>query len=156
MRIGAASGQRCSRQCALGAIAGWAVALLLGCAATQLETGKDHPANPAAPTTRPTVGSALDSDFEPKVGGSTPPTTASDPHAGHAKGEQREERVSPTPAPEAKPHAEPGSAGQADKDSKQAPAQWTCPMHREVIKSAPGNCPICGMKLEPKAGRGTP
>nr|WP_255406242.1 heavy metal translocating P-type ATPase [Novosphingobium sp. CF614] len=26
---------------------------------------------------------------------------------------------------------------------------WTCPMHPEVQRSAPGSCPICGMALEP-------
>ncbi len=28
--------------------------------------------------------------------------------------------------------------------------EWTCPMHPEVIRDAPGNCPICGMALEPR------
>ncbi len=28
-------------------------------------------------------------------------------------------------------------------------AQYTCPMHPEVVTSAPGNCPKCGMALEP-------
>jgi P-type Cu+ transporter len=28
-------------------------------------------------------------------------------------------------------------------------AVWTCPMHPEVIRDAPGSCPICGMALEP-------
>jgi Cu+-exporting ATPase len=28
--------------------------------------------------------------------------------------------------------------------------QWTCPMHPEIVRDAPGNCPICGMALEPK------
>jgi rubrerythrin len=28
---------------------------------------------------------------------------------------------------------------------------YTCPMHPEVEKHAPGKCPKCGMKLEPKA-----
>ncbi|MDO7138465.1 heavy metal translocating P-type ATPase [Algibacter lectus] len=28
-------------------------------------------------------------------------------------------------------------------------AQWTCPMHPEVIKDEPGACPICGMDLVP-------
>lgn len=28
---------------------------------------------------------------------------------------------------------------------------YTCPMHPEVQKNAPGKCPKCGMKLEPKA-----
>ncbi len=27
--------------------------------------------------------------------------------------------------------------------------QWTCPMHPEVIEPRPGNCPLCGMALEP-------
>jgi P-type Cu+ transporter len=27
--------------------------------------------------------------------------------------------------------------------------QWTCPMHPEVLKDGPGDCPICGMALEP-------
>jgi P-type Cu+ transporter len=26
---------------------------------------------------------------------------------------------------------------------------WTCPMHPEVVRDAPGPCPICGMALEP-------
>jgi Cu+-exporting ATPase len=27
---------------------------------------------------------------------------------------------------------------------------WTCPMHPEVVRSAPGDCPKCGMALEPR------
>jgi Cu+-exporting ATPase len=27
--------------------------------------------------------------------------------------------------------------------------KWTCPMHPEIIKDGPGDCPICGMALEP-------
>jgi rubrerythrin len=29
------------------------------------------------------------------------------------------------------------------------PALWSCPMHQELMKTAAGNCPICGMPLEP-------
>ena len=29
-------------------------------------------------------------------------------------------------------------------------ADYTCPMHPEVHKTDPGNCPICGMALEPR------
>ena len=28
-------------------------------------------------------------------------------------------------------------------------AQYTCPMHPEIVRNAPGSCPICGMALEP-------
>jgi Cu+-exporting ATPase len=28
--------------------------------------------------------------------------------------------------------------------------EWTCPMHPEIIRDTPGDCPICGMALEPK------
>ncbi|HEX5314641.1 MAG TPA: heavy metal-binding domain-containing protein, partial [Gammaproteobacteria bacterium] len=27
--------------------------------------------------------------------------------------------------------------------------KWTCPMHPEIVRDAPGDCPICGMALEP-------
>jgi hypothetical protein len=30
--------------------------------------------------------------------------------------------------------------------------RWTCPMHPEVVRDVPGNCPKCGMKLEPGNG----
>src|SRR5574341_893242 len=29
--------------------------------------------------------------------------------------------------------------------------EYTCPMHPEIVQLGPGNCPICGMALEPKA-----
>jgi P-type Cu+ transporter len=27
---------------------------------------------------------------------------------------------------------------------------WTCPMHPEVVRDGPGDCPLCGMALEPR------
>lgn len=30
-----------------------------------------------------------------------------------------------------------------------AGTQYTCPMHPEIVRDAPGTCPICGMALEP-------
>ncbi len=35
-----------------------------------------------------------------------------------------------------------------------AKVEWTCPMHPEIVRDAPGACPICGMALEPKHGHG--
>src|SRR5688572_12483008 len=31
-------------------------------------------------------------------------------------------------------------------------AQYTCPMHPEIVRDGPGFCPICGMALEPRTG----
>jgi cation transport ATPase len=30
------------------------------------------------------------------------------------------------------------------------PLEYTCPMHPEVVRNAPGSCPICGMDLVPR------
>ena len=36
------------------------------------------------------------------------------------------------------------------RQPKPAPGQkYTCPMHPEIVRDAPGSCPICGMALEP-------
>ncbi|HXV62832.1 MAG TPA: heavy metal translocating P-type ATPase [Vicinamibacteria bacterium] len=38
-----------------------------------------------------------------------------------------------------------------DDQASAAPGmEWTCPMHPEIIRDAPGSCPICGMALEPR------
>jgi Cu+-exporting ATPase len=37
----------------------------------------------------------------------------------------------------------------APASSAPAGAQYTCPMHPEVVRDGPGSCPICGMALEP-------
>ncbi|QCU91195.1 heavy metal translocating P-type ATPase [Thiomicrorhabdus sediminis] len=33
--------------------------------------------------------------------------------------------------------------------SNSSPVSYTCPMHHEIVQDHPGNCPICGMALEP-------
>jgi Cu+-exporting ATPase len=54
----------------------------------------------------------------------------SDPHAHHCHHHASSE---PGASP---PPAQPG-------------ARYTCPMHPEIVRDAPGSCPICGMALEP-------
>ncbi|WP_138923462.1 heavy metal translocating P-type ATPase [Sulfitobacter sp. BSw21498] len=43
------------------------------------------------------------------------------------------------------------ATGRSAERPKVAPADalYTCPMHPEIIRDAPGACPICGMALEP-------
>jgi len=43
------------------------------------------------------------------------------------------------------------ASGRATGKTKAAPAnvRYTCPMHPEIVRDAPGSCPICGMALEP-------
>jgi hypothetical protein len=51
------------------------------------------------------------------------------------------------PAPEST--RAPATSGAHDHAVPQADT-YTCPMHPQVIKNAPGKCPICGMNLVKK------
>ena len=42
------------------------------------------------------------------------------------------------------PHEPPPAVTAASK------VEWTCPMHPEIVRDTAGNCPICGMALEPR------
>ncbi len=48
--------------------------------------------------------------------------------------------------------AEPEGAAERPGSRPPAPAaaEYTCPMHPEIVRSAPGSCPLCGMALEPR------
>lgn len=39
---------------------------------------------------------------------------------------------------------------EAPAASAKEKVEWTCPMHPQIVRDAPGNCPICGMALEPR------
>ncbi len=39
-------------------------------------------------------------------------------------------------------------------DTPGRPGEYTCPMHPQVRQMGPGNCPICGMALEPVVAAG--
>ena len=43
-----------------------------------------------------------------------------------------------------------GCKKSATAESGSVAQQYTCSMHPEVVKDAPGNCPKCGMKLVEK------
>ena len=40
-------------------------------------------------------------------------------------------------------------AGRPAPEPMPAGTQYTCPMHPEIVQEGPGDCPICGMALEP-------
>ena len=40
-------------------------------------------------------------------------------------------------------------AAQSPEASGPAGTQYTCPMHPEIVQDGPGDCPLCGMALEP-------
>ena len=48
-----------------------------------------------------------------------------------------------------KPEARPAAPEKAAQASPQKGVIYTCPMHPEIRQEGPGNCPICGMALEP-------
>ncbi|MBK4717840.1 heavy metal translocating P-type ATPase [Azospirillum sp. YIM DDC1] len=48
-----------------------------------------------------------------------------------------------------KPEAKPAAPEKAAQGSPQKGVIYTCPMHPEIRQEGPGNCPICGMALEP-------
>ncbi|MEO8384498.1 MAG: copper-translocating P-type ATPase [Betaproteobacteria bacterium] len=52
----------------------------------------------------------------------------------------------PKAVPENDAHGKPGGEQPTDPATGTI---YTCPMHAEIRRNAPGNCPICGMTLEP-------
>src|SRR5215471_11181275 len=47
-------------------------------------------------------------------------------------------------------HAPAGTREPPPAATAASKVEWTCPMHPEIVRDAPGNCPICGMALEPR------
>ncbi|HEY5636450.1 MAG TPA: heavy metal translocating P-type ATPase [Burkholderiales bacterium] len=48
-----------------------------------------------------------------------------------------------------------GAVASANPDAPAASTVYTCPMHPEIERNAPGSCPKCGMALVPIAGTGS-
>lgn len=98
-----------------------AAALLVACVETTLVTPSDHPANPSAhPAGLPSSPAALTPNFDPFVAYAEQPAASTSGQA----------RAGEAPPP--------------------AGVLYTCPMHPQIVRDKPGNCPICGMKLVPK------
>jgi P-type Cu+ transporter len=50
----------------------------------------------------------------------------------------------------ATPEAFVGDKAQQPSPAPPGNVEYTCPMHPEIVRDAPGACPICGMALEPR------
>lgn len=101
--------------------------LTAACGGSTLEVPANHPGHPearagATPTTT-TLGQLQTPSSAP----------AAADHSAHA------EHVEHGQNPEHGEHGEHGGEG-----------VYVCPMHPEIVSKEPTQCPICGMKLEPR------
>jgi Ni,Fe-hydrogenase III large subunit len=85
-----------------------------------------------------------------------PREAAASSHAGHAMPEQEHKMPAETPVKtmatdhdHAKSKHTGHDHGHAKHAAAEAPTQYTCPMHPEVVSDEPGSCPKCGMFLVP-------
>ncbi len=79
--------------------------------------------------------------------GSPPGARSGHDHGEHAHHAAHGHAHGPTTRAAHTQHAEPGTALPAATTAGET--IYTCPMHPEIRRNAPGNCPICGMALEP-------
>ena len=116
------------------------------------------PSTPHAAHDHPTSMIALDITAEPKENG----PTAIDPVCGMTVTLKADTRVEPygdqkfhfcSEKCQTKFKGDPWfyASGNASKRGKVVAVgtQYTCPMHPQIIRDAPGSCPLCGMALEP-------
>src|SRR5215510_4574870 len=68
----------------------------------------------------------------------------------HHQGHHHHRRVTEREAPQVREASEGAGAGEFAIQSEAVAAIYTCPMHPQIRRPAPGNCPICGMALEPE------
>ena len=115
--------------------------MLGGCTNTELTVPGNHPGNANAEAAKVTTTSALKSDFEP-AGAASESDDDSHQHQGHGH-----DHGAQTPST-----AQHGQMPAPSEAQDKAPGEviYTCPMHPEIQRKEPGNCPICGMKLVPK------
>lgn len=115
-----------------------ATLLLTACVKTELDVSGNHPGNPSAEPGKIASSTALGEESAPPDGSGAPAS----PHAGH---EHHADGMPTSAASEA-------SSPPVPSPQQQAPdaVTYVCPMHPEIVRKEPGDCPICGMKLVPK------
>ena len=126
------------------------ISLLSACVSTNVDVPRDHPANPAAPVAQLALTPAL-ATTAPAAQETAPAARqrGQGEHGGHEQHGGHDQHA-PTPAASgstpraAAPVPVTEATKQADKPAAEV---WTCPMHPEIAKSGPGQCPICGMNL---------
>jgi hypothetical protein len=138
-----------------GVLAG--LASLSACTNTELALGRNDAANPRAATAPLPALTGLNPSAEARP--AAPPMREEQTAHQHdmpAGMKMDSDEMGPM-APRAGSHAgHSGMAmGEASKNVPTAAPQkadhWTCTMHPNVDLPKPGKCPICGMKLVPKA-----
>ena len=130
----------------------WLVAgAVVSCVSTTLDVRKSHPANPSVPAAPPPKAAApLASGFDPfeayaDDAAAPAPAGDHDHHGGHGA-----QSAPPRGASSAEVDHSEHSVPTAPKPRATTGPVYTCPMHPEVVRDAPGSCPTCGMKLVPK------
>ena len=130
-----------------------AASALIGCVSTTLETPGDQRANPLVQSPKAEQpATALKPGFDPFS--AYPEEAAASEPAGKAAHHHAEHSGHSMPAMDHAAHGEqatPAADGGTEAGEKAAPsAVYTCPMHPEIVRNAPGKCPKCGMDLVPK------
>jgi Cu+-exporting ATPase len=62
--------------------------------------------------------------------------------------------AAPTPPTPSHKHAPAHLEADPAVPAAASAGQWTCPMHPQIVQDGPGDCPICGMSLEPVVATG--
>ena len=140
--------------------AAFGFALLPACTSTELALGRNDAANPRAATPPLPALAPLSSTSDAQATAAPMPEQHTTPEHDMPAGMKMDgDEMGPMDAHGADHAGHTGmSMGETSKNeptaAPQKAAHWTCTMHPSVDLPKPGKCPICGMKLVPKADDG--